>query len=253
MSFFKEVYYVAWADIRFMRHNALNIMISSLVTPILYLVAFGYGLNAGDIMVNGISIPYLDFVIPGIIALSTLSTSFSSTSTRMNVQRLYYRSFDEMMMCPLSNCAIVTGKAMLGLLRSLLSCMLMFCIGYALEPDYMNFTPLFVITLLIACFSFSLLGETAALLAKSHQSMATFSSLVIVPMTFLCGTFFSVANLPDFAQILLYALPLTEASVCIRAATLDIYAFPFWALGILICFGIAFFLINLYLIKNRKV
>ncbi|KUE74407.1 ABC transporter [Candidatus Methanomethylophilus sp. 1R26] len=252
-SFFSEVYAVAWSDIRFMRHNIVNILISSLMLPVLYLIAFGYGLNAQDVEVEGVTVPYIDFIIPGIIALTSLSSSFSSTSTRMNVQRLYYRSFDEMMMCPLGNSAIIIGKTVLGMCKSLLSCSLMFIIGYALEPSYMNLTPLLIISVLLSCFTFSLLGETAALLAKSHQSMATFSSVVITPMTFLCGTFFSVAALPEWAQALLYALPLTEASICIRSAALDIYSFPYWALGVLACFAAAFYLIDLYLIKNRKV
>lgn len=236
-----------------MRHNIVNILISSLVIPVLYLVAFGYGLQVGNVIIDGREVPYLGFIIPGIIALTSLSSSYGSTSTRMNVQRLYYRSFDEMMMCPLSTAAIVAGKSVLGILRSLLSCSMIFIIGYFLAPDYIHLTPLLVISLLTACFTFSLLGETAALLAKSHQSMATFGSLVITPMTFLCGTFFSVANLPPVFQSILYALPLTEASICIRAATLDIYAFPYWALGVLMAFGAAFFLINFYLIRNHKV
>ena len=101
MSFFSEVYAVAWSDLRFMRHNILQIMVSSLMLPILYLLAFGYGLKAGDVDLfgdGGVMVPYLTFVIPGIIALTSLSSSFNSTATRMNVQRLYYRSFDEMMM-----------------------------------------------------------------------------------------------------------------------------------------------------------
>lgn len=253
MSFFGDVYHVAWGDIRYMKHTFGNILVSSLVTPILYLLAFGYGLKAGDIVVDGVTVPYLDFVIPGIIALSSLSASFSSTSTRLNVQRLYYRCFDEMMMCPLSYPSIIIGKTILGMSRGLLSTSLMFIIGYALEPSYLHLTPMFVVTLLIACFTFSLLGVTAALMAKSHASMATFSSLVITPMTFLCGTFFSVSSLPEWAQGALYLLPLTEASVCIRAATLDIYAFPFWALGVLCIFTLAFFAIDMYLIKNKKI
>ena len=42
MNFFSDVYHVAWGDMRFMKHNFHNIVISSLVTPILYLLAFGY-------------------------------------------------------------------------------------------------------------------------------------------------------------------------------------------------------------------
>ncbi len=255
MSFFKEVYSVAWADFRFLRHNIPNVMISSVMSPVLYMIAFGFCLNMTDIEVGDTTVPYLAFMIPGIIAMSSLTGSFSSTSTRMNVQRLYYRSFDEMMMCPLSNSAIVIGKAMLGMFRGLFSCSLMFIIGFVLAPDSIHATPLFIVTLLCCTFTFSLLGETCALMVNSHAGMATFSSLVITPMTFLCGTFFNVANLPDWAQGILYVLPLTEASSCFRAAILDISSFPypFWALGVIIAFGIAFFIIDMYLLKNRKV
>ena len=57
MSFLTEVYAVAWSDIRFMRHNVRNILISSLMLPILYLLAFGYGLKAGDVEIEGQMIP----------------------------------------------------------------------------------------------------------------------------------------------------------------------------------------------------
>jgi hypothetical protein len=41
--------------------------------------------------------------------------------------------------------------------------------------------------------------------------------------------------------------------MCIRAASLDLYAFPFWALGVIIAYIVVFFAIDMYLIKNRKV
>ncbi|MCQ2085234.1 MAG: ABC transporter permease [archaeon] len=249
MSFFHEVYYVAWGDLRYMRHTFKNILISSLVTPILYLLAFGYGLRVGA-DVGGV--PYIDFVIPGVIALSCLSSSFAATSTRLNVQRLYYRCFDEMMMCPLSNPAIICGKALIGVCRGLLSSALIFTIGWVLEPSYLFLTPLLILTVILASFTFSMLGVMCALLARSHAAMTTFSSLVITPMTFLCGTFFAIDSLPAWAQGVLYCLPLSEASSCIRAAALG-FDFPFWALGVLALFFCIFFSVNLYLIKNRKI
>ncbi|NLN71620.1 MAG: ABC transporter permease [Thermoplasmatales archaeon] len=245
LEFFKEVYYVSWADLRFMRHNILNIMISSLMSPLLYLVAFVLAVSSEDPEM------YIAFVIPGIVALSSMTSSFSSTSTRMNVQRLYYRSFDEMMMCPLRPSAIVVGKSILGIIRSLISCSLIFIIGLILTPN-LFVSPLFVVSLLISCFSFSLLGEAAALLAKSHQSMATFNSLVILPMSFLCGTFFAVSALPKVFQGMLYLLPLTHSSSCIRAAALGT-EFPWWSFGVMIFFCVAVFLLDYYLVVKRKV
>lgn len=248
IEFLKEVYYVSWADIRFMKHHFLNILISSIMSPLLYLIAFGFGLGGG-LEQEGVS--YIAFIIPGIAALTSLSASFSSTATRINVQRLYYRSFDEMMMCPLSTSAIIVGKSILGVTRGLVSSSIIFCIGLVLAPE-LHLTPLYVITILISCFTFSFLGVLAALLAKSHQSMATFSSLVILPMTFLCGTFFSVDNLPGIIQGALYALPLTHSSIALRSSALE-WDFPWISLIVLLCFGIAFFLINYYLVKKKKV
>ena len=262
MSFFSETYAVAWSDLRFMRHNIVQVLISSIMLPVLYLLAFGYGLKAGDVDIFGdgsVKVEYLTFVIPGIIALTSLSSAFNSTATRMNVQRLYYRSFDEMMMCPLSNTSIIVGKTVIGMVRALISCSLMFIIGISLEPKFLDYINpwLFVASVLCCCFLFGLLGESAALMVRSHSGMSLFTSLVITPMTFLCGTFFSVEALPAAFQWILYIFPLTEASMCIRGATLmgcsDAYVFPYWALGVLIAYIIVLFAIDMYLIKNRKV
>lgn len=244
----KEISSVAWGDIRFLKHTALSVLVISLMSPLLYLLAFGYGLGNGQI-VEGVS--YIAFIIPGIVALTALSASFSSTSTRMNVQRLYYHNFDELMLCPLRFSSIVIGKAMLGIVRGLISCTIIYAIGLVLSSDLM-LTPLFIITLLISCFTFALLGETAALLAKSHQSMSTFSTLVILPMTFLCGTFFSVSSMPEWFQAVLYFLPLTYSSELMRESALG-WDYSWLFLIVLIGFGIALLLFNIYLMKKRKI
>ncbi len=245
-----DAYHVAWGDMMFMKHNFWNILVMSIMSPLLYLIAFGYGLRTGQ---TDIGVSYVAFVIPGIAALSSLSSSFGSTSTRMNVQRLYYKSFDEMMMCPLSLSGIVIGKSMLGLVRGLISCFLIYTLGLFLADDLV-LSPLVIISIVVSCMTFSLLGMAAALLAKSHQSMATLNSLIILPMTFLCGTFFSVSSLNPIFQAILYCMPLTHASEIIRAAALpDYLEFPWISLAVLIAFGIAFFILDYYLLKTRKV
>lgn len=243
----QEIYYVAWADLQFMRHSFLNILVMSVMSPLLYLVAFGYGMGAG-VTPDGIS--HIAFVVPGIVALTTLSSSFSSTATRINVQKLFYKSFDEMMMSPLRLSSIIMGKATLGVLRGAVSAGIIFLIGLVITTG-LHVTPLFVICLLASCFTFAFLGIMAALLARSHQSISTFSSMVILPMTFLCGTFFSVASLPAGLQVILYALPLTHSSTCIRAAALG-QAFPWASFIVLMTFGAAFFAINMHILRSKR-
>ena len=158
-----------------------------------------------------------------------------------------------MMMCPLSLSAIIFGKSMLGFIRGMLGCFVMYTIGLFLAPD-LQLTPLAVACVILSCVTFSMLGMAAALIAKSHASMATFNSLVILPMTFLCGTFFSVDSLHPVFQAILYVLPLTHSSLTIRAACLpDALDFPWISLVVLLVFMVVFFLLNHYLLKTRKV
>ena len=250
LDFLRQVYYVAWGDMRFMRHNFANILIMSIMSPILYLIAFGFGLRTGE---TSIGVSYVAFVIPGIAALSSLSSSFSSTSTRMNVQRLYYKSFDEMMMCPLSLSAIVLGKCMLGIVRGLIASGLIYILGLCLpQAPELVASPLVVLCIVLSCVVFSMLGMAAALIARSHQSMATFNSLIILPMTFLCGTFFSVSDL----NVVILKRPRfsVTASECIRAVALpDYLPFPVESLLVLVGFGLAFFALDHWLLKTRKV
>ncbi|MCL2148931.1 MAG: ABC transporter permease [Methanomassiliicoccaceae archaeon] len=259
----REICNVAWADVRFMRHTWVNVLIMSMMSPLLYLLAFGYGVGqfVADMYIPeyDMTVSYVTFIIPGIVALTALSASFSSVSTRMNVQRLYYRNFDEMMLCPLRFSSIAIGKAMLGIIRGLLSCMIIFVLGFAFT--YATSTPLqfnieFVLTLLVSCFAFSMLGETAAFLAKSHASMATFSSLVILPMTFLCGTFFVISLMPQWFQAILYVLPLTYSSSLMRESMIpgvEFTAMSWVFLLVLVVMGIALLLFNIYLMRARRI
>jgi len=262
----REICNVAWADMRFMRHTWVNVFLMSMMTPLLYLLAFGYGVGT---FVNDMYIPeydmyvsYITFIIPGIIALTALSAPFTSVSSRMNVQRLYYRSFDEMMLCPLRFSSIAIGKAVMGIFRGLLGCIIIFILGYAfthfadITGPPLQFSVEFLIVLVVSCFTFSMLGETAAFLAKSHASMATFSTLVITPMTFLCGTFFVISLMPGWFQAILYALPLTYSSVLMRESLIEGVGFDTmsWVfLLILITMGVALLMLNIYLMKSRRI
>lgn len=179
---------ILWADLVTLKRRWSRYLITTLISPLLYLVAFGWGLGRG-INLNGTS--YLEFVIPGIIALTAMTTSFNGASTRLNVDRLYYKSFDECLMAPIGLSSILIGKAMIGVVRGLLSSFAFLAVAMLIAPS-IHIGPLFLVGLLLTCFTFAFLGVLAALLARSHEDMGTFASLILIPMTFLGGTFFSL-------------------------------------------------------------
>lgn len=232
----RDVYSVWWADLRFLRRHWLRTLITSLVNPILYLLAFGYGLGGG-ISVEGYS--YLEFVIPGIIALTAMTTSFNGGG-KLNVDRLFYKCFDECLMSPISPFSLIIGKALIGVVRGLISSIAFLIMGFIISPTLI-ISSLFLLTLVISCFVFAFFGVLAALMAKSHLDMATFSRLVLLPMTFLGGTFFSLNQLPEALKVVLYLLPLTHSSQCLRAAILG-QPFPWLSLLYILGFWLILFL-----------
>lgn len=247
INILRDSYSVWWEDLRIMRHLWQRFLITSLMSPLLYLLAFGYGLGR-NINVEGVS--YLSFVIPGIIALTAMTTSFNGAGMKLNVDRLFYKCFDEVLMSPVSSVSLIIGKSLIGMLRGLIVSLAFLAIGMALSP--MNVGVLFFLTLLVTCFTFAFMGVLAALLAKSHQDMATLSSVLILPMTFLGGTFFSLNQLPGPLSVFLNIIPLTHSSQCLRAAALG-QPFPWLSLLVISVFGAAFFVACLVKVRRLSI
>jgi ABC-type multidrug transport system permease subunit len=226
----------------------LRTLATSLVNPILYLIAFGYGLGSG---IRFDDYSYLAFVMPGIIALTAMSSSYNGAGMKLHVDRLFYKCFDEYLMSPISLFSLAIGKTLIGVVRGLISTIALLAVGVVISSELMV-TPLFVIVLITSCFVFSFLGVLIALWVKSHQDMGTFNTLVILPMTFLSGTFFSIGQLPDAVKAVLYMFPLTHSSQCLRAAALN-QLFPWLSFVALLSFGLAFFLGCMWLLKRTSV
>ena len=77
-----EVFAVLWREFIFFKRRFWKITTSAIMTPLLYLIAFGWGLGK-DIVIEGAT--YMHFVMPGIIALSTMNTSFNAVAIRLSL------------------------------------------------------------------------------------------------------------------------------------------------------------------------
>ena len=248
MIAFADSLRVAWIDMMFIRRNLPTVLITSLIAPLLYLFAFGYGLGKG-LTVDGRD--YLAFMIPGVIAMTTLTACFNTVATKVMLQRTYYQSFDELFLCSMSPSAIIMGKAYAGMVRGLISCTVLYGMGLILSADMM-LTPGAVLMIVFSCLMYGLLGVVSGMLANSHLTLNLFNSLVILPMTFLSGTIFSLDSMSGPVQTAIGFLPLTHTTSCIRASILG-DAFPWISLLILLVWSSAFFLISRHLmVKGRS-
>ncbi len=206
-------YPIFWKEMMLIRKKPWRFLASSLVMPVLYLVTFGWGLGRGMNISNG---TYLEFVLPGILALSAMSNSFGPVSTSLNISKLYTKTIEEVLVSPVSPWDITLGRTLTGLVRGLFSAIMLLFVG-ALSGVRMEITPLFLLVLSMTAFCFGAAGVAAAMIARSHEDMANFNSFFIIPMSFLAGTFFAPDKLPEPFHSIILIYPLTHASLLLRA------------------------------------
>ena len=100
------------------KYEWFKITTSALISPLLYMIALGWGLGATTTVTDR---PYIDFLVPGIIALTTMNTSFSAVGLSLNVQRLFEHSFDHIIISPTPISQYIVGQMLGGSLRGMYS------------------------------------------------------------------------------------------------------------------------------------
>jgi len=187
-------------------------MASMSVGPLLYLVAFGLGMGQG-VQVEGRS--YIEFLIPGLIAMSSMTQAFAIAS-EINIARFYWRIFEEFQAAPIRNIAYVTGEVLAGITRALLSVAVIILIAL-ISGVALSYNVFFWLAVILNSFLFASLAVCLAMVVKSHADQALLTNFFITPMAFLGGTFFPVERMPPWAQEVLHFLPLTHAAKAIRS------------------------------------
>ena len=204
---------IIWKEWLLIRRKPWRFLASSLVMPVLYLVTFGWGLGRG--MQTG-GTTYLEFVLPGIQALSAMNNSFTPVSTSLNISKLYTRTLEEVLVSPVGPWDIALGRTLTGLARGLFSALMLLFVG-AVSGVHLHLSALFFLVLAATAFCFGAAGVVAAMLARTHEDMANFNSFFMLPMSFLAGTFFSPDRLPEPFRSAVLVYPLTHASLLLRA------------------------------------
>ena len=233
-----------WVEFKF---EWKKITASALVSPMLYMIALGWGLGSTSTVTDR---PYIDFLVPGMIALSTMNNSFSAVGQPLNVQRLFERSFDQIIISPTPMPAYIFGQMLGGALRGMYSGMLILLLSIPFGASIQLSLPFFLVMLLNG-MTFAALGILSAIVASSHGDIARFSTFFILPMTFLCNTFFPLERVPDFIQVLISILPLTHASSSLRAMAYGSAPNPL-SLIVLTIYATVFMIVANVVIARRK-
>ncbi len=204
---------VYYREMLILKRRLSRLVPSWSVSPLLYLIAFGYAMGK-HVTIDGHT--YMEFLIPGLVAMSSMTQAFA-ISSEINIARFYWHIFEEIQAAPVSDLSYVTGEVMAGMTRAFLAVSVILVLGL-LFGVAVSCNVWFWLAAGLNSFVFSSLAVGLAMVVRSHADQTLLTSFVITPMAFLGGTFFPVENFPAWAQKAVCLLPLTHASKAIRTA-----------------------------------
>ncbi len=182
-------------------------MIGSLAQPVLFLVALGFGF--GPIYQKAGGGNYIQFIAPGIIAMSIIFTAMFT-----GIEVIYDRQFGflkETMVAPVPRWTIMLGRTFGGATVATLQGIIVFCIALLIgfRPENMLLAPLAIIYMALIAVFFTAFGTAIASSMNDMQAFPLITNFLVMPLFFLSGALFPLNGLPKTIQSITYGNPLS--------------------------------------------
>jgi len=190
----KSIYYFEMA--RWWRTIGQSIA-SPVISTALYFVVFGSAIGSHITQIDGIS--YGSFIVPGLIMLSILQESISNASFGIYFPR-YNGTIYEILSAPISVVEILLGYVGAAATKSFILGLLILATASFLVPIKLAHPLLMLFFLILTSVTFSLFGFIIGIWADGFEKLQVIPLLIITPLTFLGGSFYSITMLPPFWQ-----------------------------------------------------
>ncbi|MGB3634641.1 MAG: ABC transporter permease [Rubrobacteraceae bacterium] len=212
----------------------MQTVVPTLLTSLLYLVVFGLALGSRIKQVEGV--PYLEFILPG-IAFMNLVTGAHMNSSWSVFDAKRERYIDEVLISPMSNVQIALAYALGGTLRGLVIGAGVFLVGAPFIGVKIAHPLLLLLIGVLTSFIFSSIGTAVGALATRIDHISLLTNVVIQPLAFLGGVFYSVDMLPPVLRTATLFNPIFHTVDAARYATLqtsDLNPYPALAVVVLL-------------------
>ena len=175
----------------------LQSIVSPVISTSLYFVVFGAAIGSRISQIDGVS--YGAFIVPGLIMLSLLTQSLSNASFG-----IYFPKFTgtiyELLSAPISTLEIVVSYVGAAATKSILLGLIILATSALFVPLRIEHPGWMLLFLVLTALAFSLLGFIIGIWADGFEKLQAVPLLIITPLTFLGGSFYSIQMLPPFWQ-----------------------------------------------------
>ena len=179
-------------------------IIGPIVTAILFLLVIS--LAMGNERSNVLGVPFIEFLAPGLIAMQVIQQAFSHSSSSLLMGKVMGNIVD-LIGAPLSAGEVSLSIIFASVTRALtISIISIIIFSLIIEIEIKNYV-VFILYLFLSSFIMGAAGFIAGLWADKFDHMATVTNFIIVPLSFLSGTFYSVDRLPELLKTLSYYNP----------------------------------------------
>lgn len=232
----------------------LRIWVQTLVPPVittsLYFIIFGKMIGSRIGEMGGFS--YMEFIVPGLIMMSTITSSYSNVSSSFFSQK-FQKNIEELLVAPVPTHVIIWGFVFGGLGRSILVGTLVTIISLFFVPLHVYSWVIVVLTLVMTAILFSLAGLLNGIFAQSFDDVSIVPTFVLQPLTYLGGVFYSISMLPPIWQTISKVNPIVYMISGFRygfLGTIDVTIFL--SIGILVLFIVVLYSVCWYLIQKGR-
>ncbi len=254
-------WYGAWMlfrkEIKRFWNIAGQTVISPVVTTMLYFLVFGYSL--GDRLQEVQGIPYVDFLVPGLVMLSLINNAFINSAFSFFINKIHGTLVD-ILVTPLTHAQLMFGYTAASIVRAVLIGAIIWVVAVAMGADQVIATMTgpagflhFGITLsfmVLTALAFAFIGLDIAIVGEDFDHINLLPNFLITPLTFLGGVFYSIEMLPEPWDVVSKFNPILYMVNGLRYGMTGVTDVPLWhgylvVIGLNVVFGsIAWWLLS---------
>tara|TARA_B100001109_G_C18832211_1_gene460138 strand:- start:60 stop:893 length:834 start_codon:yes stop_codon:yes gene_type:complete len=179
----------------------LNVWIQTIFSPLvssllfLLVLSLAIGSDRGEVL----GVPFITFLAPGLIAMQVIQQAFSHSSSSFMIGKIQGNIVD-LLYAPLSSTEVTISISLAAVTRSIMIAAISILTFYLIIDIQIKHFFLLVLFTFLSSFILGNIGIIAGLWAEKFDHMATVTNFVIVPLSFLSGTFYSIDRLPSFLK-----------------------------------------------------
>lgn len=223
----------------------------SAITSSLYFLVFGTVLGSRIGEMQGVD--YMTFVVPGLVMLAIVTTSYANTSFTFFSSKFFMRNIEEILVSPTPPWVMIAGFVGGGVVRGVITGALVLLISVFFTGLSLSIHNLLIILAfaILTCLVFALAGLINGIYAKTIDGINIVPTFVLTPLVYLGGIFYSVHALPSWWQAITYANPLFYLINGFRYGFLGITDVPLsLSVGILVGMIAILIALNWYFIRT---